>query len=109
LLITIFSLSSWAESREQRAWQLIDQGALVIDVRTTGEYASGHLNNALHIPYEQVVERFDQIGIAKDRSVVLYCRSGNRSGKAEQMLTAAGYQVLHNGGGLNALLQAAPR
>ena len=98
------SLPSWAESREQRAWSLIEQGALIIDVRTTEEYAAGHLPYALHIPYEQIEQQFAQLELRKDRPVVLYCRSGNRAGIAYKMLENRGYTALHNGGGLNTLL-----
>ena len=98
-----------AASRETQAWQLIQQGALVIDVRTTGEYADGHLPAALHIPYQQIAERFAQLEIRKDRPVVLYCRSGNRSGIAEGILKQAGYTALHNGGGLQGLIEAYPQ
>ena len=100
--------AGWAESRESQAWQLIQQGALIIDVRTTEEYAAAHLPNALHIPYQQIGERFAQLEIRKDRDVVLYCRSGNRSGIAYRMLLEEGYTALHNGGGLRALIQSAP-
>lgn len=106
LLMTL-SLPSWAESREQRAWSLIEQGALVIDVRTTEEYAAGHLPYALHIPYEQIEKQLAQLELRKDRSLVLYCRSGNRAGIAYQALEKRGYTALHNGGGLNALLNTA--
>ena len=99
---------SQAESRENKAWELIQQGALVIDVRTTREYAAGHLSQALHIPYQQIAERFAQLEVRKERPVVLYCRSGNRSGKAEKMLLDAGYTQLHNGGGYEALTKIAP-
>ncbi len=108
LLCTAFmalSLPSWAESREQQAWALIKQGALIIDVRSTEEYADGHLPYALHIPYEEIEQQFAQLELRKDRSVVLYCRSGNRSGIAYQTLENSGYTALHNGGGLNALLK----
>ncbi|MFT5722875.1 MAG: phage shock protein E [Motiliproteus sp.] len=101
------SLPSWAESREQQAWSLIEQGALIIDVRTTAEYADDHLPLALHIPYQQIERQFAQLEIRKDRAVVLYCRSGNRSGKAYKMLENQGYSALHNGGGLEGLLKAA--
>ncbi len=111
-LITLSSLTlsqtSWAESREAKAWQLIQQDALVIDVRTTEEYANSHLDTALHIPYQQIATRFSQLEIRKDRPVVLYCRSGRRSSIAEKILLEQGYTALHNGGGLADLVRAQP-
>lgn len=112
LLVTLSSLSlsqaSWAESREAKAWSLIQNNALVIDVRTTEEYASIHLPTSLHIPYQQIAARFAQLEIRKDRPVVLYCRSGQRAAIAEKMLLQQGYTAVHNGGGLNGLNRVKP-
>ncbi|MEH6472855.1 MAG: rhodanese-like domain-containing protein [Halopseudomonas sp.] len=105
--LMLLALPSWADSREQQAWSLIQQGSLIIDVRTTEEYAASHLPNALHIPYQQIEKQFALLEIRKDRPVVLYCRSGNRSGIAYSILQDAGYTALHNGGGIGALLNTA--
>lgn len=95
-------------TREQVAWQKSAQGALIIDVRTPQEYAQQHVVNAINIPYKKIVKQFNALEIRKDRTVVLYCRSGNRSGKAIMSLRKAGYTNLHNGGGIDALLAAKP-
>ena len=69
----------------------------LVDVRTPEEFASGHLPNAVNIPLQDLPNRLGEIAV--DEPVVLYCRSGNRSGQAAQLLTAAGYtQVLDLGG-----------
>ncbi|MGB1298493.1 MAG: rhodanese-like domain-containing protein [Psychrobium sp.] len=91
------------ETREQIAWQLIDNQALLIDVRTDEEFQKSHLKSALHIPYKKIVNALAEKGIAKDRQIVLYCRSGNRAGKAIKFLRKAGFTKVHNGGGLKAL------
>lgn len=115
ILITVFiSTLSFAhggkehshQSREQVAWTKISQGALVIDVRTTKEYSGQSLTNALHIPYQDIVKQFKALEIRKDRHVVFYCHSGNRAGKAIISLRKAGYSNLHNGGGIQDLLDA---
>jgi len=93
------------QTREQVAWQQIDHGALIIDARTAQEYAQGHLKGAINIPFDVVVAQFDALEIRKDRQVVLYCRSGNRSGKALASLKKAGYSKLHNGGGFTGLIK----
>jgi len=92
--------------REQAAWQLINHGALIIDARTAQEYAQGHIKAAINIPFDVSVAQFSALEIRKDRKVVIYCRSGNRSGKAVTSLKAAGYTNLHNGGGFKALSAA---
>lgn len=90
-------------TREQIAWQKINQGALLIDVRTLAEFNESHLGDALHMPYKTIVKNLAAKNISKDTNIVLYCRSGNRAGKAIKMLLKAGYVNLHNGGGINAL------
>ncbi len=94
------------QSREQVAWQQIDHGALIIDARTAKEYAQGHVEGAINIPFDVAVAQFAALEVRKDRKVVLYCRSGNRSGKALASLKKAGYTNLHNGGGFNDLVAA---
>jgi rhodanese-related sulfurtransferase len=69
----------------------------LIDVRTPEEFASGHLPNAINIPLQEMSARLDEV--AQDEPVVLYCRSGNRSNQAAQLLGAQGFsQVLDLGG-----------
>ncbi|NVD08590.1 rhodanese-like domain-containing protein [Vibrio sp. JPW-9-11-11] len=102
LSFTLFSTVSHASERAQVGWQWIKQGALVVDVRTPQEFQAGHLDNAVNYPLAELHQHFDQI--AKDQTVVVYCRSGNRSGQAMQYLKAQGFNQVHNAGGLNELL-----
>lgn len=104
LLLSVNSASAEQASREKVAWQEINNGVLVIDVRSATEFATGHIENALNIPHDIAVKQFTALGINKDRRVVLYCRSGNRSGKAIAALIKAGYTNLHNGGGYKGLM-----
>ena len=94
------------QTREQVAWQQIKEGALLIDSRTAQEFAIGHIIGAINIPFDVSVKKFTALNVAKDRKVVLYCRSGNRSGKAIKRLKKAGYLNLHNGGGFKDLSAA---
>ncbi|MGB0899799.1 MAG: rhodanese-like domain-containing protein, partial [Psychrobium sp.] len=107
LMLSVFTTTIVAQqtSREKIAWQDIKQGVLVVDVRTAKEFDTGHIKNALNIPYDIAVNQFTALGIDKDRRIVLYCRSGNRSGKAITALTEAGYTNLHNGGGYDGLMK----
>jgi len=88
------------------AWTLIGQGALVVDVRTKAEFDSGALPAALNISHEVVMQNLDQLG-SKDRAIVLYCRSGQRSGLVLDQLIAAGYTNVWNAGGYEKLKAAA--
>ena len=87
---------------------MIEQGVLLIDVRTSGEFAQGHIDGALNIPWEQTEKLMSAIGNEKQRSVVVYCRSGNRSGKAKAVLETQGYTNIFNAMGYESLKHAKP-
>ncbi len=99
LLSTACSQDSNTPSTEVQAWALIEQGALLIDVRTPQEYSQGHLDNALLIPHDQLASRIGELGGDKTREIVLYCRSGGRAGKAETTLRQHGFNNILNAGG----------
>lgn len=71
--------------------------AVVLDVRTQQEFDSGHYPQAAHIPYDEISERATELDFAKDDLVVVYCRSGNRAGKAKATLNQLGYTNVING------------
>ncbi|MFN4294498.1 MAG: rhodanese-like domain-containing protein [Thermoflexales bacterium] len=70
----------------------------LIDVRTPEEFKSGHIPGAINIDVQVLARRLDDI--PRDRAVVLYCRSGNRSSYAAQMLQRAGYAEVYDLGGI---------
>jgi len=73
----------------------------VIDVRTSEEYAAGHIPGALHIPFDEIAERI--VEIDTPNGVALYCMVGPRARKGEAALRKSGYtEVLHIQGGLSA-------
>ena len=77
---------------------LLDDGALLLDVREPGEWAAGHAPQATHLPLAHV--RAD--ALSPDRTVLAICRSGNRSGKAADVLAAGGIAVHNVAGGMKA-------
>ena len=84
-----------------------DPDAPVIDVRTPGEYASGHLAGAENVDV-QAPDFRDRIAAMDlgDGPVYLYCRSGNRSGQATKILRQMGHGGAVNVGGFDALARA---
>lgn len=80
---------------------LVASGAKVVDVRTPQEFASGHVPGAINIPYDELPRRAAEIG-PPSTPVVLYCRSGRRSGIAFDALKKAGYQKLWDFGPVTA-------
>ncbi|MEE4175752.1 MAG: rhodanese-like domain-containing protein [Xanthomonadales bacterium] len=90
------------------AWRLIEDGALVIDVRSAEEYAAGALEGAMHVPHDDTEALKQAIGEERSRPVVMYCGSGRRVGIAIDTLEADGYDGLHNATGLDALEATQP-
>jgi phage shock protein E len=76
--------------------------ALIIDVRTLKEWNQGHLASAQHIPLQDIAKQSTTLFPEKGQKIYLYCRSGNRSGKAKTILQQLGYRNVVNAGGLNA-------
>ena len=72
--------------------------ATIIDVRSEGEFAGGHVQGAVNIPLQTVPDEVEAIK-AMQRPIVLCCASGNRSGQALMYLQAQGLEDLYNGGG----------
>jgi phage shock protein E len=81
---------------------LTDQ-TLVIDVRTDREFKSGHIKGAINIPYDEIGARIRAVADDKNRHIVLYCRSGRRSGIALKTLGEKGYSRVENAGGFEEL------
>jgi phage shock protein E len=75
----------------------IKAGALVVDVRTPAEFAAGAYPGATNIPLDQVEKRLADFGDRK-RAIVVYCRSGNRSGQAKVILEKNGFTDVTDGG-----------
>ncbi|GAB4467899.1 MAG: hypothetical protein Kow00124_01420 [Anaerolineae bacterium] len=69
---------------------------ILLDVRTPEEFASGYIPGAINIPLDSLEERLSEI--PTDKTVVVYCRSGNRSQPASRLLADAGYEVYNMGG-----------
>jgi len=104
LLIISFILSGCSNEAQIKAWNMIDDGALIVDVRTPGEFRSGHLPGAKLIPVNQLSAKIAEFGTDKNRPIVVYCKSGSRSGRAESFLKSAGFSNVINGGGYSHLM-----
>ncbi len=105
LLLSGCNSASQVESVESQAWQMIDRGALILDVRTEGEFKQGHLANAILIPHNELSMRIAEIDTDKERLIVIYCRSGGRASRAESILREHGFKNVLNGGGYTPLMQ----
>jgi rhodanese-related sulfurtransferase len=79
------------EVSRDEAQKLIGDGAQLVDVRADHEWEVGRIAGATHLPLAELAERAGEID--KERSVVVYCRGGNRSSMAAAALTDAGYDA----------------
>ena len=64
---------------------------LILDVRSAGEYAAGHIPGAINIPHDQLSARMSELGVAPSDTIIVYCHSGRRAGMAEEHLASKGY------------------
>ncbi len=83
--------------------ELIKNGAEIIDVRTKGEYAGGHINGSKNIPLDQLSSNLSKIN--KEKTIITCCASGMRSASAKAILKSKGYENVYNGGGWASLNQ----
>ncbi len=76
---------------------LVNEGAIIVDVRSKGEFDSGHINGSLNIPVDQLDNNLNTL---KDKSkpIILCCASGIRSASAQAILRSKGYRDVYNGG-----------
>ena len=77
---------------------LKQQGAIIVDVRTNGEYAGGHIKGSLNIPVDQLSLQFKKLP-KKDQPIITCCASGMRSATAKSILLSNGFTQVYNGGG----------
>lgn len=71
---------------------------LIIDVRSPGEFASGHVRGSINLPLDRLAQNIEQVVPDKSAHVILCCASGGRSGMACNFMQQMGYQHVSNGG-----------
>ena len=82
--------------------QAVETGAMLVDVRTPAEFASGSAKGAVNIPLSSLASQASRL---KGKKVVVFCRSGARSAQAKSILQQQGISVI-NGGSLGSLLKS---
>lgn len=76
-----------------KAQAMLTAGARILDVRTPGEFAGGHLKGALNIPVQDLLTRMDELK-PLDKPIIVYCQSGRRSASAKGMLEQSGFKTV---------------
>ena len=87
-------------SSQQGEKLLSNHNYIFIDVRTQQEYDTGHIPNSTHIPVESLESRIDEIQKFKEKRIIVYCRSGNRSLKGTKILNKYGFEAVNLSGGM---------
>ncbi|MFM9943841.1 MAG: rhodanese-like domain-containing protein [Bacteroidia bacterium] len=82
--------------------ELVKQGAIILDVRSKGEYAGGHIKGSVNISVDQLQ---NNLGKLKDKNqpIITCCASGMRSASAKSILKSNGFKNVYNGGGWSSL------
>ena len=83
----------------------VDAYSILIDVRTKEEWDAGFIEGATHIPLNNLVSEINRYVLNDKEEILLYCRSGNRSGKAKLLLNSLGYTNVKNLGGISEVSQ----
>ncbi|OFY88103.1 MAG: sulfurtransferase [Bacteroidetes bacterium RIFCSPLOWO2_12_FULL_31_6] len=77
--------------------ELIARGAIIIDVRTKGEFNGGHVVNSVNIPLDTLESKISKLD--KSKTIITCCASGMRSASAKSILESNGFKQVYNGGG----------
>lgn len=95
IMIGLFK-SIFSENNNDELKTLVQNDAFLVDVRTPQEFAEGHVPGSVNIPLDEVS---NQVSKFKNKTnIVVFCRSGNRSGQAKTILEQNGFTNVTNGG-----------
>ena len=103
LLTACAQAASYEQITQEEAKQIMDttNGYILLDTRTREEYDQSHIPGALLIPHTEIAERAADELPDKDQVILVYCRSGNRSKQASEILAELGYTNIKEFGGIN--------
>jgi rhodanese-related sulfurtransferase len=80
--------------------KMMEEGAVIVDVRTVNEYQDGHIKGAINIPLQNLAKQLSKL--RKDKPVITCCASGMRSAQGKSILKTNGY-IAENGGSWRSL------
>ena len=86
-----------AEAKER----IGQDGVVLLDVRTAEEYSEQHIEGAILLPVDEIAEKAGSVLPDKTATIIVYCRSGNRSAVASRLLVGMGYKNVYNMGGIS--------
>ena len=95
------------EEKVETKQKVDETSTLIVDVRTPEEFRGGAVPEAINIPLDELMNRYQELGENAGREIIVYCASGARSAYAQRMLMQMGYNNVKNGGGLHSMMQRA--
>ncbi len=99
-LIIFFVVKKLGQISPQKARELKAAGAVVIDVRSSEEFAGGHVAGAINVPLDQLGEKIESVVPDHQQPILIYCLSGTRSALARRILLSRNYRDIHNLGSI---------
>jgi rhodanese-related sulfurtransferase len=99
VIVAFLVVKQLGQVKPAAAHRLVKEGAKLIDVRSPGEFSSGHLPGAINVPLQDLGAQVKKLG-EKDQPVVLYCASGTRSAMARATLKGMGFTQVFNLGSM---------
>lgn len=87
---------SQTEIDQQQLEKLVEQGAILVDVRSPQEFEEGHLEKAISLPEYEIRKRVKQILPDPSQTIIVYCSTGHRGQRARQILNGLGYKQVYN-------------
>ena len=97
LTVIDYHQASYREVASSEAAEFIqNEQPIILDVRTPNEYKRGHLYNSVLIPVQELQNRYKELGTDKDREILIYCATGNRSTVASKILIDSGFKHIVN-------------
>jgi phage shock protein E len=100
LVLTWAALTRLGKLSRGKAHELVDGGAVLVDVRTPEEFAAGHIAGATNVPLQKLPEEAKHLA-EEHKPIVVYCRSGLRSGAARRLLRQAGIAHVYDLGAMS--------
>ncbi len=92
-LLFVTGCSRVSDETLKKAHEAVNNGAMIVDVRTKEEYVGGHVNEAINIPIKILKAKSKTLD--KNRTIVVYCASGSRSAHAAKFLRESGFNVFN--------------
>jgi phage shock protein E len=105
ILVVFFAVTINKGKSLEKLFALPPGEVLVIDVRSKQEFDAGHFSTATNIPHDQICNQLNKLEPFRQKTILLYCHSGNRAAAAEKVLRKNGFVNVVNAGAYSAIIR----